>query len=82
MLDLIRRLGQRREGLVGIHATHPALYACARRCFGSWAAAVRAAGMDYWSLIRRARQQAIVTRRRKRRALVAARRSGKESHSE
>jgi len=80
VLDLIRRLGRRREGLVAIHVTHPALYARARRCFGSWAAAVRAAGLDYWSEIRRARQHAIDMRRRKRRALVVAKRQAREIH--
>jgi len=67
VLELIRRLGRRDKGLFRTHHTHPALYARARRFFGSWAAAVSAAGLDYRLTIRRAHQRAIRTRRRRRR---------------
>jgi hypothetical protein len=43
ILDLYREAG----GLARVHHTHPALYAQARRAFGSWRAAVLAAGLDY-----------------------------------
>ena len=43
ILDLHRETG----GLQRVHRTHPALYAQARRAFGSWQAAVVAAGIDY-----------------------------------
>ncbi len=43
----IRDLHGRSGGLARIHRTHPALYAQARRAFGSWRAAVAASGLDY-----------------------------------
>ncbi len=43
----IRELHLQAGGLSRIHRTHPALYAQARRAFGSWRAAVAAAGLDY-----------------------------------
>ncbi len=43
----IRDLHQQAGGLSRIHRTHPALYAQARRAFGSWREAVAAAGLDY-----------------------------------
>ena len=67
VLEKIRQLGRRREGLFKVHHTHPGLYARARRQFGSWAAAVAAAGMDYGSSVRAARQRSIRGRRRRRR---------------
>jgi len=67
VLDKIRQLGRRREGLFRVHHTHPGLYARARRQFGSWAAAVAAAGMDYGSSVSAARQRSVRGRRRRRR---------------
>ena len=43
----IRDLHHQAGGLSRIHRTHPALYAQARRAFGSWREAVAAAGIDY-----------------------------------
>jgi len=43
----IRDLHAQAGGLSRIHRTHPALYAQARRAFGSWREAVAAAGIDY-----------------------------------
>lgn len=63
LLTAIRRLASRREGLFRIHHTHSGLYARARRLHGSWSAAVRAAGLDYESNLRRARQQSRSRRR-------------------
>jgi hypothetical protein len=68
VLELIRRLGRREQGLFRTHRTHPALYARARRFFGSWASAVTAAGLDYRLAIHRARQHSIRARRRHERA--------------
>jgi hypothetical protein len=75
VLELIRRLGQREKGLLRTHRTHPALYARARRFFGSWASAVAAAGLDYRLAIHRARQQSLQTRRRRRLEQVRQRRA-------
>ena len=47
VLATIRGLHQQAGGLSRIHRTHPALYAQARRAFGSWREAVAAAGLDY-----------------------------------
>ena len=43
----IRELHRRSGSLSRIHHTHAALYAQARRAFGSWRAAVAEAGIDY-----------------------------------
>ena len=67
VLERIRQLAERGHGLFRIHRTHSALYARARRQFGSWAAAVAAAGLDYDGSLDRARQRSIATRRRRRR---------------
>jgi len=53
-----------REGLFRVHRTHPALYARARRLFGSWEGAVRACGLDYGQIVHRAFERAAQTRRR------------------
>ena len=63
VLELIRRLGRRRQGLFRTHHTHPALYARARRLFGNWASAVAAAGIDYHLTIRRVRRRSLRSRR-------------------
>jgi len=67
VLERIRQLASRVDGLFRIHRTHSALYARARRQFGSWAGAVAAAGIDYGSTLDRARRRSIATRRRRRR---------------
>lgn len=43
----IRALHAKAGGLFRVHRTHAALYAQARRAFGSWRAAVQASGLDY-----------------------------------
>lgn len=73
LLERILKLSRRREGLFRIHHTHRDLYARARRQFGSWAAAVRAAGLDYESAMRRARARSIESRRRQTPAMRRAR---------
>jgi len=45
--SIIQRLHEQSGGLSRVHHTHPALYAKARRAFGSWREAVAAAGLDY-----------------------------------
>ena len=47
VIETIRGLHQQAGGLSRVHRTHPALYAQARRAFGSWREAVAAAGLDY-----------------------------------
>jgi hypothetical protein len=47
ILEDIRELHKQAGGLSRVHRVHPALYAQARRAFGSWRAAVAAAGLDY-----------------------------------
>lgn len=64
VLERIQKLAERREGLFRIHRTHRDLYARARRQFGSWAAAVKAAGLDYESAMRLARTRSIENRKR------------------
>jgi hypothetical protein len=63
VLARIRHLANTELGLFRIHHTHSDLYARARRQFGSWAAAVAAAGVDYASAVNTARQRATETRR-------------------
>lgn len=64
VLDRIRRLSASGDGLYRIHHTNSDLYARARRQFGSWAAAVKAAGLDYEGVMRRARVRSIENRKR------------------
>jgi hypothetical protein len=66
VLEKIRRIA-REGGLYRIHRTHGSLYARARRQFGSWAAAVKAAGIDYGQAVSVARRRSIETRSRLRR---------------
>jgi hypothetical protein len=47
VLETIKSLHGMHGGLTRIHRTHAALYAQARRAFGSWRDAVAAAGIDY-----------------------------------
>jgi hypothetical protein len=55
LVESIRQLAEDGAGLFRIHRNRPELYARARRMFGSWSAAVKAAGLDYESAIRTAR---------------------------
>lgn len=66
VLDRIRRLSASGDGLYRIHHTNSDLYARARRQFGSWAAAVAAAGVDYAGAVSAARRRAGETRRTRR----------------
>jgi hypothetical protein len=63
ILAEIRRLAEEPAGIFRVHRTHTALYGRARRCFGSWSAAVMAAGIDYGAAIERARERSLQTRR-------------------
>ena len=68
VLERIRRLSERSEGLFRVHHTHSSLYARSRRLFGSWAKAVAAAGVDYAGSLSVARRRSIESRRRRRRS--------------
>lgn len=70
LLDRIRRLAETREGLFRVHQRFSSLYARARRNFGSWSAAVQAAGLDYRLAMNGARQRSLKTRRRHARRVV------------
>jgi hypothetical protein len=63
LLDRIRRIAVSRGGLFRVHQRNASLYARARRVFGSWSAAVAAAGLDYREALTGARQRAAKTRR-------------------
>jgi len=65
LLDRIRRLADSRGGLFRVHERNTSLYASARRRFGSWSAAVQAAGLDYRETLNGARQRSVITRRRR-----------------
>jgi hypothetical protein len=69
VLEKIRQLAHREQGLFRIHHTHSGLYARARRQFGSWAEAVKAAGVDYTRTLEVARKRSNEGRRRRRRAI-------------
>ncbi len=68
VLRSIRERSRREDGLFRAHVQSPALYARARRLFGSWAAALRDAGIDYEALQSVARARSVQTRRRRRRS--------------
>ena len=70
LLDRIRRLAETRDGLFRVHQRFSSLYARARRNFGSWSAAVQAAGLDYREAMSGARQRSLKTRRRRARRPV------------
>uniref|UniRef100_A0A832MLG9 Uncharacterized protein n=1 Tax=Eiseniibacteriota bacterium TaxID=2212470 RepID=A0A832MLG9_UNCEI len=72
VLERIRQMAARSDGLFRVHRSHPALYARARRLYGSWAAAVRAAGLDYDAAVGAARERSLRTRRQKTRRRPAA----------
>lgn len=76
VLERIRALSERPDGLFRVHLRHPALYARARRMFGSWGAAVSAAGIDHAGLTRVARLRAARTRRKNLRRGAHARLGG------
>lgn len=59
----IRDLASRPDGLFRVHLTDSDLYARARRMFGSWSAAVSAAGVDYGHVVDSARRRSLETRR-------------------
>ena len=67
VLQYIQQLSRREDGLFRVHLTTPSLYSRARRLFGSWSRALRAAGVDYESLRGAAQARSLQTRRRKRR---------------
>ena len=64
VIDRIRELAAR-GGLFRVHLTHARLYARARRQFGSWAGALRAAGIDYRQTVAIARSRSLEGRRRR-----------------
>jgi hypothetical protein len=68
VLDRIRQLAARDTGLFRIHLTDAPLYARARRLFGSWQGAVRAAGFDYLDVLEGSRRRAVLARRSRRAA--------------
>ncbi|HET9253019.1 MAG TPA: hypothetical protein VFP58_12975 [Candidatus Eisenbacteria bacterium] len=69
VLDKIRRIASE-NGLYRVHRTHSSLYARARRQFGSWEGAVKAAGIDYREALTVARRRSLETRRRLRRQRI------------
>jgi hypothetical protein len=62
VLRRIRRLGEQGE-LFRVHLDHPALYARARRQFGSWAGALAQAGLDHAGALAEARRRSVAARR-------------------
>jgi len=64
---LLERIRARASGgeLFRVHIAEPALYARARRLFGSWARAVAAAGLDHAAAVAAARRRAHEARRRR-----------------
>ena len=76
VLGRIRQLAARDHGLFRIHLSEAALYARARRLFGSWQGAVRAAGFDYLDVLEGSRRRAALTRRSRRAAAAAPRVTG------
>jgi hypothetical protein len=69
--DVLRRIRSEYEQgtLFRMHRSHPALYARARRLFGSWARAVAEAGVDHARAVADARRRSLETRRRARHAV-------------
>jgi len=64
-LELIREAA--RDGrMFRVHLEQPALYARARRMWGSWSAALAAAGIDYEQVVQSARRRSVDTRRTRR----------------
>jgi len=52
--------------LFRVHIEQPALYARARRLWGSWAAALAEAGIDHGAIVSSARARSLETRRARR----------------
>lgn len=65
VLKRIRDLSERGH-LFRVHLDTPALYARARRLFGTWAAALGAAGVNHGAAVAAARERSLETRRRRR----------------
>lgn len=65
VLQRIRALGSS-GSLFRVHREQPALYARARRLFGSWGGALRQAGLDPDKAMLEARARSLETRRRAR----------------
>lgn len=65
VLEQIRSIATQ-GSLFRVHFDAPALYARARRLWGSWESAVRAAGVDYDATMSTARRRSIEGRRRPR----------------
>lgn len=63
VLNRIQALATQGE-LFRVHLDHPALYARARRLFGSWADAVVRAGHDHQRAVSDARRRSVESRRR------------------
>src|SRR5262249_41407642 len=59
--------------LFRVHLSEPALYARARRLFGSWARALAAAGLDHAAAVAAARRRSHEARRRRTPAGAGAR---------
>src|SRR5262245_6001426 len=76
VLERIRSVARRRPGLFRVHRSHSRLYARARRLFGSWAAALAAAGFDHALVVSASNRRALETRRRRRRRRRAPAPSG------
>ena len=62
VLSRIRELAMR-NALFRVHLDAPSLYARARRQFGTWAAALMAAGVDHDEAVKAARRRAAEHRR-------------------
>ena len=69
--ERIRALHAQAGGLSRVHRTHAALYAQARRAFGSWREAVKASGLDYHQEVDRSLTLGL-QRRDERRAVARA----------
>lgn len=65
VLQRIRQLHES-DALFRVHREQPALYARARRLFGTWGAALREAGLDPARTMNEARARSLETRRRAR----------------
>jgi uncharacterized protein HemY len=66
LLKRIRALAHEPDGLFRVHHLDTGLYARARRQFGTWAAAVQAAGLNYGDAVEAARRRSLQTRRARR----------------
>ena len=62
VIEQIRAAAQSGE-LFRVHLMQPALYARARRIFGTWSEALQASGIDHGSIVQQARRRAVESRR-------------------